>query len=461
MVLRLSALGFAILGGMSPGSASAQTESGRQVNPPFEIIYAGRASAAKERETAGDSLQDAVSAPVSSSGSGSPEQSLQTGDSTTHSGTKPLPAETVARMRQLTRRLVAESRDAWMRGLMDQSSYAAWLDIAATAQLRIAQHQGDQSRVVQTLREQVVHWSEAAEQLERFDQPAAHGWQADLTHARVMELRAKFRYGIATDRGPGDRDQQVYAALVSRHLELRRQDYETGTGTAAGVMAAARLVDERLEMPGKEESDSSNKPSVPVASFQFDRPVALRMAIERIRQPVYLAAYPLAVSTRDLAADRSAMRDASQFVRFLETPADDRDSEMFLTQLDQNAEETSARQFARHRLGTATAGGMLQRWWMHESLAESVTEEVRDSTFQESQTGRLRQIHQLAVSMRDRRGRNSADVIAAETLWAFRQLKLEPVADRPPNVGAASPDDATLDSATRPAVIFGQDGPAE
>jgi hypothetical protein len=148
-------------------------------------------------------------------------------------------------------------------------------------------------------------------------------------------------------------------------------------------------------------------------------------------------------------------------VRFLETPADDRDSKSFLTQLDQNAEETSARQFARHRLGTATAGGMLQRWWMHESLAESVTEEVRDSTFQESQTGRLRQIHQLAVSMRDRRGRNSADVIAAETLWAFRQLKLEPVADRPPNVGAASPDDATLDSATRPAVIFGQDGPAE
>jgi hypothetical protein len=429
MVLRLSTLGFAILGGISLDPVSAQTETGRQVSPPFEIIYAGRGTAVEAAKG------NAASVPTALTDSGSPEQASGT---TSGSGTKPLPAQQVSRVHQLTTRLVAESRDAWMRGLMDQPSYAAWLDIAATAQLRIAQHQGDQSRVVQTLREHVVLWSEAAEQLERFNQPASHGWLADLTHARVMELRAKLRFSIAMGHGLSDQDQQVYAELVSQHQELRRQDYETGTGTAASVLSAASLVDERLVIPGKEESGTGDQPSTSVASFRIDRPVALKAAIDQIRQPVYLDAYPLAVATRDVADDGSAIDSASQFVRFLETPADNRRSQGFLTQLDQNAEEMSARQFASHRTGTATAGGMLQRWWMHESLAAAVMEGESDSTFQESQTGRLRQIHQLAVSMQDRRGRNSADVTAAETLWEFRQLNIEPFAGRQSNVAAAT-----------------------
>lgn len=455
MILRLSALGLVFLGWMTPDPASAQTESGRQVNPPFEIIYAGRASAAQS------ATEDAASVPVSASGSDSSAESVQTSGTTTDSGTRPLPAEQVARVRQLTTRLVAESRDAWMRGLMDQPSYEAWLEIAATAQLRVAQHQGDQSQVVQTLREQVYHWSEAAETLEQFDQPAAEGWLADLTHARVMTLRAKLRYSVATDRRHSDHDQQVYAELVSRHMELRRQDYETGTGTAAGVLAAARLVDERLVVPEEVKAGSGDRPSVPVASFQVDRPVALRRAIDQIQQPVYLEAYPLAVSPRDLVVDRSAMQDASQFVSFLETSADDRDAERFLTQLDQNAEEASARQFARYRTGTATTGGMLQRWWMHESLAASAMEDASNSQFLKSQTGRLRQIHQLAVSMRDLRGRNSADVTAAETLWAFRQLNLEPTAGRQQSVAVATSDAAEPEQATPSAVVFGQDARAE
>ncbi len=167
---------------------------------------------------------------------------------------------------------------------MDQASYAAWLDIAVTTQLRVANHQGDDSRVLNILRGQVALWTEAADQLEAFDQPAARGWQADLAHSRVMALRAKLQYSVAAGRPLTSYDRQVYQQAAAQHLDTRLQDFQTGTGTAVSVLAAARMVDEQLVSPAQASGSAGGAQDVSVATFQVDRPVAIRAALAEIRR---------------------------------------------------------------------------------------------------------------------------------------------------------------------------------
>jgi hypothetical protein len=342
----------------------------------------------------------------------------------------PLPAQTVSRLDYMAARLVSQSRDAWLRGLMDQASYAAWLDIAATTQLRVAKHQGDQGRVLSILRDQVALWTEAADQLEEFNQPAASGWAADLAHSRVMALRANLQYSVAAGRPLTSYDRQVYQQAAVQHLDTRLQDFQTGTGTAVSVLAAAQMVDEQLVSPEQTSGSASSVKDVSVATFQVESPVAIRAALAEIHRPVHLVTYPQAISTRDLAEDRAAVRLASSFAAYVDTPSGNRNAERFLTQLDQQAADIAARQLARYETGTATPGGILREWWLQESIGSPLAETVPDSEFSAAQTQRLNGIHQVAASLQDLRGRNAADVSAAEMLLAVRQLDLGPLSGR-------------------------------
>ncbi len=342
----------------------------------------------------------------------------------------PLSKRTLSQIDQLTTRLVSQSRDAWLRGLMDQASYAAWLNVASTTQLQIASHQGDRNRAMLVLQEQVALWAEAASELESFNQPGAEGWEADLSHSRVMALRAELRYSVAAGRKLTNDDQQAYAQLAAQHLDLRLHDFQTGTGTAAAVLAAATMVDEQIVVSQQASEPSGSNATFVVPDFRVDRPSAIRAALAEIRRPVHLETYPFAISTRDLAEDRQAVRRAASFAAFAGAPADVRASGAFLTDLEQHAEEIAAQQFARLQTGTATPGGMLRDWWQQESIATGLQEELSETAFYTGQTQRLLAIHQVAAATTDLRGRNAADVAAAEMLVAVRQLDLKPVSSK-------------------------------
>jgi len=345
----------------------------------------------------------------------------------------PLSKRALSQIDRLTTQLVSRSRDAWLRGLMDQASYAAWLDVASTAQLRIAAHQGDRDRALIVLREQVALWTEAANQLEAFNQPAARGWEADLSHSRMMAVRAELRYHTAAGRKLTSYDKQVYSQLAAQHLDLRLQDFRTGTGTAAALLTAAKMVDEQIVAPQPASESAGSSAAFAVPTFQVDRPSAIRAALVEIQRPVHLETYPFAISTRDLAEDRRAVQRASTFAAFAAAPADARDSDRFLADVDQHAESIAANQFARYQTGTATPGGMLREWWLQETIAGTLDQDLSDSAFSTAQTRRLQAIHQVAVSTSDLRGRNAADFAAAEMLVAVRQLDLRPPSDAKKN----------------------------
>lgn len=418
------------------------------MKPPVNITYGGKRPATEEAQPA--SVPSMPNAPQN------PAQGIFGADANSNRETvTPLPPADVTRMERLTSRLVAQSRDAWLRGLLDQASYAAWLDVASNTQLRIAQHQEDNRGTVRILREQVNLWNEATTQLEQFDQPASHGWKADLSHARVMALRAKFRYSVATTgRDIGPLDQRAYETLAREHFELRRLEFLSRRGTAADFLMAARMADEQFVMPDQKSSVEYPQ-TVPLSSFQIDQPITLRRSISEVQEPVYLLAFPVVIEANDPFADIVATERAIQFAQFLETPAENREPQQLLRLLGQNAEEVAVEQFARYEIGTATPGQMLQQWWQFESLADTLTDEAADSAFADAQTQRLEQIHERAVSIQDLRGRNAADVTAVQTLWEVRQLKLQSL--------RVSPEKPTTppEPASASVIIFGQNRSAK
>lgn len=421
-----AALSMSLLAGIAPETALAQIDPGRQSNPPFEIIYAGRQAAARKTSRSvatSTSAQDSVNAAQKA-----PPVSRRDAAKANVRGTSPLAESVVADIDVKTLRLVAQSRDAWQRGLMDNASYAAWLDIATTTQLKIARHQNDAERVIRTLKIQATVWDEATKRLADFNQPASSGWQADLQHAQLMSLRARLQHSVALGHPLTDQDMRVYNRLAARHLDQRREDFHAGEGSAASVLAAARLVDEQLAVPKADETDPSGSSAVAVPVFEMRNTAALRQALDEIHRPVFLATYPDAVAFRDHAEDQAEIRRATQLVAHLATSSERRNSVHFLNQLDQNAEAILAVQWERFQSGTATPGGMVRQWWLHDSLASTVDAEGTTArTFQEAQKQRLAQIRNAVTSLRDRRGRNSADVAAAEVLWTVEQLNLQPL----------------------------------
>lgn len=434
---------LSLMTGILPESVHGQIEPGRQANPPFEIIYAGRSA---------DSDKSPSTVTESASGQSPAVADQKNYRTTNHPATAArknkaarLADSTVAEIDAKTSRLITESRDSWRRGLMDNSSYAAWLDIATTAQLRLAQRQGDSERAVRTLRQQTAIWDEAAARLAEFNEPGSSGWLADLLHSQVMALRSKLQYSVALGNALHDQDVQAYYQLAARHLDQRRQDFRLGEGSAADLLSAARLVDEQLAIPVENDSDEPDASAVTVPVFELRGTTALRQSLEEVHRPVFLATYPVAVSFRDHAEDRAEIERAAQVIGYLETSSDHRNPAEFLDQLNQNAETMMTLQLQRIQVGTATPGGMLRQWWLHESMASMATSRTEaNQEFHQSQIQRLFQIREAASSLRDRRGRNAADVAAAEVLWAVQQLDHQPAANR--TARSATVSSATTES---------------
>lgn len=407
---RVLVIASVVLAAASPAAMSAQIQIERPTKSPFEISNGsnGPASVTHLGKSANtDTEQDNAKVDVGAAAITRRPNTLSASAS-----------RDLMRINQQAMRLIMVSRDAWQRGLLDQASYAAWLDIASTARINVALRRQDRSSIRQAYREQVSLWNEAASRLQALGQPAATGLQADISHANMMALRANFQARVASGESLSRQDKAAYDSLGAQHYRLRLQDFDCGLTNTASVLSAARLIDEKLITPEPKESDDDS--TIRIASFQIERPVALQAAVEELHRTRTRASSPLTVSLT--ASDKVALQRATSVMRFLDEPTDDRNDGAFLEQLGRDAQTTSGQQLANRRSRTATAGGMLRSWWQYESLAGMATQEDSRTSFQESQELRLQQIRQFALATRDLRGRNSADVAAAETIWAIRQL---------------------------------------
>lgn len=395
---------------VTPDGAQAQIQIGRETPPPFEIIYGGKKSdsdasrtAPKQLPATGTAAASRSPQSTSASASGRSSRSRQRTD-----------------LNRSADRLIEQSYDAWSRGLMDQSSFATWIEIATTARIRSATRRNDTASLTRALADQSALWSRAVARLEQLQQPASGSWEADLAHSKLMAWRSYLLQSSVSDVQLSARDTQIHTALADAHLALRLRDYRDGLATAHEVINAAIQSDQVLSRSLSDEgTDSASRIALP--RFRTTESRTLNTVLRDLEALPYLDHVPLAISLKDVKG-HSFLRVASGIANISGIDSDDSSMRAATGQLNRDADEILNAQLTRFQTGTGTPAQMIQTWWLLNSSVAQLPENSAREEFTRNHQNRLEQIHQVALSTTDTRGRNAADITAAQTLLAVSEL---------------------------------------
>lgn len=299
-------------------------------------------------------------------------------------------------VRASSQRLIQQSRDSFDRGLIPLIDHLDQFTLAASLNLRLASSQKNRETQLEWHRLQVKSLGEVTTQLERFQQPASAGWEADVLLARLSLAQAQARLA-AFEQKPAKADsaKRAIVDLARQHWDQRLRDAQIGHATPMQLWRAAGLV-----------FSSENRP------LEADRNF-LTQAIQTSDQWNLTGA----------GIGRADLREAFRFeLDRVELLAAKPGTESFRTQAQRA--ETSARKLfdtlsQYQSQGTASLYDMASVWRqrqeLHAALEEGPTERLpKDWT--QRRVSDLSQLRRLAAQTGDQRGRMAADVSYVELL---------------------------------------------
>ena len=311
-------------------------------------------------------------------------------------------------------RLIAASRSAFLRGLMDLPSYATHLEVARQARLIVADQRTNQAIARQALRDEFALWNEAVDRLRTFNQPASQGWAADLALATLLSQRTRLHQHLMDQRltqketaAEIDSLQQTIRTSAQRHFDLRLSDYQIGRSTALQMVHSARYLDERPV----ESLATLNAPP-----FQLQSTAALSSRLSGILNPELPRGIVLLTA---VSPPESDLRTAEQYRQILiaAVPRNDRqDQQQAIAAVESAGQRLFVEQLDRVGTGTSALNDLLETWW---AVQQSAAIHNPNSDFALTQRDRLARIRQISDMTRDPRGRNAADMHFAQVLGSL------------------------------------------
>lgn len=303
--------------------------------------------------------------------------------------------------RATSRRLLDQSRDSFERSLMPLADHLDQLAVATNLNLRLA-GATNQREVQRDWQAQLVRQLEGvAAQLERFQQPASLGWQADVFLARFSLADAQARLAKFENRPELAAAMQIRAAeFAQQHWAKRLDDSSVGHASAMQIWRATNLL--------------NNAEGRPVGT---DRNV-LRQAIDATDRWSFLGA----------GIGRNDLRQAFQYelarVDLQESKpgtevfaANAQRAESLLIQLHETTTQYQAK-------GTASLYDVATTWRERSELHSQLQSAGADfvpKTWKQRRESDLRGLQRLATNTTDRRGRNAADTTYVEVLSLAEQ----------------------------------------
>lgn len=307
-----------------------------------------------------------------------------------------IPPQLWQETRATSRRLLDQSRDSFERSLMPLADHLDQLSVATNLNLRLAgaTKQRDFQRDWQA---QLVRQLEGVTaQLERFQQPASVGWQADVFLARFSLADAQARLAKFEDRLELAAAMQTRAAeFAQQHWAKRLDDSSIGHASAIQIWRATNLL-----------NNAEGRPA------GTDRNV-LRQAIDATDRWSFLGA----------GIGRNDVRQAFQYelarVNLQESKpgtevfaANAQRAESLLVQLHETTTKFQAK-------GTASLYDVATTWRERSELhsrLQSAGDEFVPTTWKQRRESDFRDLQRLAANTTDRRGRNAADTTYVEVL---------------------------------------------
>lgn len=321
---------------------------------------------------------------------------------------KPASARTVSlkpqvwqETRATSRRLFDQSRDSFERGLMPLADHLDQLSLATNLNLRLA-NATNQPDVQRDWQSQLVRQLEGvAAQLERFQQPASAGWQADVFLARFGLANAQAR--LATMSGQREiaaAAQNRAAEFARKHWVTRLDDSSIGHASAMQIWRAASLLNKAEQQPAGTGRE------------------VLVQAIQATDRWSFL----------DAGIGRGDLREALQYEL---ARVDLQESKPGTTAFDTNAQRAESLLVKLHATsmqfqskGTASLYDVASTWRERSELhsfLQSAGDGIVPKTWQQRRESDLRSLKRLASNTADRRGRNAADATYVEVLSLAEQ----------------------------------------
>lgn len=318
---------------------------------------------------------------------------------------------------RIAKRLSAQSREAFHRGLMGLADYNKGLSAALRLKIEGAQHRKDQSARIEAHRTHAAALRDAVRRLAEFNQPASRGWAADLAEARLLATQADLTLAqVRDDRGALEAKAWQVQRLARQHLELRRSDLNVGHATLPQISrAAAQLV----------SAGVSDRLTNPDSRPSLESRVAFRTTLAEVRRQTERLAKHGAGLGRVDRLQKARFDLARMEGLWFEISGDDQAAvaaRRYAVELSRKLFKTQLKYYER---GTVSLRDLAESWQLRTSLHEEMGQgnsKIDEDSRRRRQVD-LNRLRQLAEDTVDRRGRNAADVSLIDSFRMIEQLK--------------------------------------
>lgn len=306
---------------------------------------------------------------------------------------------------RLANDVIAASRSAFLRGLIDLPSYAMHLEVARSLQLRSAAAGADRDLAARALDREILLLAEATTRLDEFNQPASRGWASDVELAGLLLKRSQYhRRAMFDETGIGNEDAARDIQNTARVYFTRRlADYRVGWASPVQVIQAAKYA---YEQPADTLEALDSRPFRFQVTEEFEREVTQSLLSDGLGGAV------VDVSPWQTAGTGKTPRQVLEILRDANTELSEQsreENESVVTRQSQLLND----QFVRFETGTASLSDMQTTWWLQQSLSLDDKGTLNVSNIE---TRQLMSIGQRAATLQDVRGRVTADLLVQEAM---------------------------------------------
>lgn len=312
------------------------------------------------------------------------------------------------------------SRDAFNRGLMPLPDLADRLDASLRMRMQVAESKNGPGAGQAELASHIRDLQSAAERLQRLGQPAAAGWAADVTYARLLVANARLtRDELLDDSAAASQAAAFSVSLAQKHFELRNDDFSLGL---AGLPQMARAAS-YLSVDGRPMTFETTAPRATRPPSNAWRQYRKRLQ-QIVRQTGGMAQRGAEVGRTDYL--QLAQGELAQATAIVEQLAGNRQAaERSFRDADRLVGDSFATRMSFYSSGTASLADLTWSW---QQRSEIQTLMSRSGYQVSKESGRQQQddlgmLMNVADGIRDLRGRNRADVLMVRSLDSLNTLR--------------------------------------
>lgn len=323
-------------------------------------------------------------------------------------------ARTLQKAERLSTQLMQQSGEAFHLGLMGLADYVDRLSVAVSLNSAIAENAKSDAVRIKALTQQAAALQDALDRLEKFNQPAAKGWAADVAYAQLLAARARVELNPPHSTATAQQSSLQIQQLALRQFEQRNADYHVGLAGLPEMSRAASYLGLPASDAAKANEGERGRQIALMTEYR-DRLSRYASKTDALSQrgaelgrddKLSIAQFELARTSGVLAGlEGNKSRAAAEFAK-----------------ADRHAQQAFDAQSRYHQHGTASLADLTLTWQLQDGLHQQMPLVGAKPAEGDRHGANFTLLNRMADQLKDKRGRNAADISMVHSLGALREL---------------------------------------